>query len=131
MDYRYYEKPTTTNTTIKMATAMGENPKVQCLANDLVRRLLNTREELPNEERRKVIDGYGIKLLTSGYRRAQVRRILVSGMKGYLTKRSRRKAMGRRIHLTAEESAKARIRKKLLAKSSWYKARSKIGRAHV
>ena len=43
--YKYYEKPTTTITTVRMSTAMAENPKMQCLANDLVRRLLNTKED--------------------------------------------------------------------------------------
>ena len=47
----------------------------------------------------------------------------MSGMKGYLTKRSRRRAQGKRLHLTAAESSQGRIRKKLLAKSSWYKSR--------
>ena len=65
--YKYYEKPTTTNTTILMSTAMAENPKVQCLSNDLVRRLLNTKEELPVKYREEVVNSYGVKLLTSGY----------------------------------------------------------------
>ena len=47
ISYKYYEKPTTTNTTIRSTTAMAENSKMQCLSNDLVRRLLNTRKELP------------------------------------------------------------------------------------
>ena len=46
-------------------------------------------------------------------------------MKGYLAKKSRRKALGRGLHLTAAESAQGRIRKKLLAKTSWYKSRRK------
>ena len=42
VEYRYYEEPTTTNTTIWKTTAMSQNPKIQCLSNDLIRRLLNT-----------------------------------------------------------------------------------------
>ena len=45
--YRYYAKPTTTNTTIRRMTAMAENAKMQSLSNDLVRRLLNCKEGLP------------------------------------------------------------------------------------
>ena len=56
IEYIYYEKPTTTNTTIRQASAMSENPKIQCLSNDVVRRLLNTREELPCRYREKVVD---------------------------------------------------------------------------
>ena len=59
ISYKYYEKPTTTNTTIRFSTAMAENPKMRSLANDVVRRLLNTREQLPPEYRAEIIDGYG------------------------------------------------------------------------
>ena len=58
VEYQYYKKPTTTNTTVRMTTAMGENSKLQCLSNDLVRRLLNTKEELPSQYREQVIDQY-------------------------------------------------------------------------
>ena len=95
VDYKYYEKPTTTNTTIRKSSAMSENPKVQCLANDLVRRLLNTREELPSDYSAEVVDRYGTKMKTSGYGDEQVRRILISGIKGYLGKRRRRKMMNK------------------------------------
>ena len=53
--YKYFEKPTTTNTTIRSTTAMAENPKVQSLSNDLVRRLLNTREQLPPKFKAEVV----------------------------------------------------------------------------
>ena len=121
--YKYYEKPTTTNTTLLMSTAMAENPKMQCLANDLVRRLSNTREDLPHKFRAEVVNCYGVKLLTSGYSYEQVRRILVNGAKGYLAKLARRTANGGRLHRTAQESSGMRMKKKLLNKSNWYRDR--------
>ena len=66
VDFKYFEKPTTTNTTIKKSTAMGENAKVQCLANDLVRRLLNTREDLPSHYRKEVVNGSSCSLVDMG-----------------------------------------------------------------
>ena len=72
VEYTYYEKPTTTNTTVRRMSAMSENPKVQCLSNDLVRRLLNTREQLPGSYRAGVMDGYATKLMTSGHIREHV-----------------------------------------------------------
>ena len=123
VDYIYYEKPTTTNTTIHQNSAMGENAKMQCLANDLVRRFLNTREDLPSSYREMIVDKYGIKLMTSGYSRDQTRKIMTNGIKGYLTKLKRRKLHGRRIHYTASESKDSRIKKKLTGKSSWYRKR--------
>ena len=121
VEYKYYEKPKTTNSTILAASTMSENPKMQCLSNDLVRRLMNTMEELPDSRRADVIDKYGIKLLTSGYSREQTRRIVANGIEGYTRKKERRRKEGRgqRIHLTAEESKGSRVRKKLIGKSSW------------
>ena len=111
---------------------MSENPKMQCLANDLVRRMMNTKEDRPDSFRATIIDKYGVKLMTSGYSKEQSRRILVSGMKGYLRKKERRKQAGRggRIHLTSQESQQSRIRKKLIGKSSWYKSRKKEDPPH-
>ena len=43
--YKHYEKPTTTNTCIRKDSAMAENSKVQILAQDLVRRLHNTKKD--------------------------------------------------------------------------------------
>ena len=49
---------------------------MQCLANDLVRCLLNSKEDPPSNYRAEVVVGYGKKLLTSGYNLDQDRRIL-------------------------------------------------------
>ena len=76
--YKYYEKPTTANTIFLKSTAMAENPKIQCLSNNLMRRLLNTREDLSLHYRADMVNSYGVKLLTSGYGYDQVRRILVN-----------------------------------------------------
>ena len=119
--YRYYEKPTTTNTTIRQATAMSENSKLQSLSQDLVRRLLNTKEELPSSYRAKVIDEYGMKLRTSGYSMEVTRRILSNGMKGYVAKVTRRKKSGSRIHRTAMESSSDRLKKKMIGRNNWFR----------
>ena len=59
IEYKYFEKPATTNTTIRLASAMSENSKMQSLSNNLVRRLLNTKEDLPFSYKEDVIDHYG------------------------------------------------------------------------
>ena len=65
--YRFYEKETTTNQTVQKSSAMEENCKIQILANDMVRRLANTREAVSNKEISRIVDGYGRKLLNSGF----------------------------------------------------------------
>ena len=56
--YRFFEKETSSSRTVQKRSAMEENSKHQVLANDLVRRLCNSMEQLGEEERRRIIDGY-------------------------------------------------------------------------
>ena len=64
-------------------------------------------------------------LLLIQYSKEQVQKILLNGIKGYITKKSRRQAGGRRrIHHTSKESLGGRIKKKLLGKSLWYRKTS-------
>ena len=48
-------------------SAMGEVTKAQILSNDMVRRLLLTGEDLPSEERRKVVDEYSAQRASKRY----------------------------------------------------------------
>ena len=57
-------------------TAMNENTKIQILSNDTVRRLLTTREDMGAETKGAVIDQYAVKLLHSGYSRADLQIIM-------------------------------------------------------
>ena len=99
---------------------------MQTVSKDLVRRLNNTRETMGAEELGAVVDGYGQKLINSGYSHDQVRRILVNGIKGFEGRKVRCSKEGRNLYRTAKESMGARFKKKMLSKYSWYKgARSK------
>ena len=69
--------------TVQLRAAMDENSKINILSNDMMRRLLNTKEELGAEVRGAVVDRYGAKLLRSGYSREQTQRILKNGIKGF------------------------------------------------
>ena len=55
---------------------MEENSKMQILANDLIRRLLNTMRSLDRSFKRKVVTQYSQKLLNSGYSREQVGKVM-------------------------------------------------------
>ena len=126
IDYRFFEKSTTTNQTVHKKSAMEENAKIQILANDVVRRLSNTKEHNGDyQEASRVIDGYGQKLLNSGFLIDQVRNILIKGIKGFEGRKMRCKKEGRSLHCTAKESSGSRSRKKLLSRSSWYKKKRK------
>ena len=119
--HAFYEKPTNSNLTVQRRSAMGEDAKIQILSNDLIRRLMNNSEELGRGARTKVVDDYTQKLMNSGFKGEQLKRIIVNGIKGYEGKLRRCKEQGRRLHRTSTDSQGARVRKKLLAKANWFK----------
>ena len=111
--------------TVQQKTAMNENTKIQVVSNDLVRRFLNSSEELGSKEKARIVDQYGQKLLDSGYSREQTVRILVAGIKGFERKVEKCKKQGRRLRRTAKESRGTRTRKQLLGKTDWFRKKSK------
>ena len=125
IEYKFYEKETTTRKTVQKRTAMEENIKIKIVSNDLIRRLGNSMEELGSIEATRVVDQYAQKLLNSGYSMEQTRSILVSGIKGYEGRKIKCMRLGRKVKRRAIESLEDRTKKMLLSKSSWYKGRSK------
>ena len=121
VNFRFFEKKTTTIRTVQKATAMNENSKQQVVSNDLIRRLLNTSQNMGATEFRKVVDQYGHKLLNSGYDLNQTRKILIAGIKGYEEKIIRCGQENRKLRRTAKESQGARTRRQLLSKTTWFK----------
>ena len=120
------------NVSVQRMSAMEEKSKMKTLSNDLIRRLLNTSERLGLEDRIKVVDKYSQKLLNSGFKIEQVRTIVVNGVKGYERKvKESRRPGGRRLHRTSAESRGARIRKKLLVKTEWFKKRSRMNKGET
>ena len=127
IQFKFFEKDTTTNLCIQKRSAMQENQKIQSLTNEVIRRLLNTGGGVTNEVRRGILDKYGVKLLTSGYSIEQARRITLAGIRGFERKIERRKKEGKPLYRTAKESGESRRRKKLVGKSSWFRDQKKEG----
>ena len=63
--FKFYEKDTCSRKIVQKNSTM---------ANDLVRILNNTRESMEAGEQRKVVDGYGQKLINSRYILDQMKR---------------------------------------------------------
>ena len=106
--YKFYKKEVGSKRTVLAKTAMEENVKHQLIANDLVRRLLNTSEELGAEYIGAVVDQYAQELSYSGYSMEQIRRVIVNGIKGYEGRNRRRRKDGRSIRSTAKVSRGSR-----------------------
>ena len=73
-----------------------------------------------------IVDDSSKKLLTSGYRLEQVRKIILNGIKANERRVKEGKMPGgRKLHRNAGEGSGKRCRKKLLDKSEWFKSKKK------
>jgi hypothetical protein len=108
-------------------SSMPENMKISSLTQEMIRRLLNTSEDLDDRERLEVINGYTQKLINSGYGLEQTRNIIVAGLKGYERKlklsRDLTNPRWKPLHVPTSFNATARRHQKLLAKGNWFKKR--------
>ena len=94
---------------------MGENQMNQILTQEMIRRLSNTREDLPEEDSKVIIDRYSQKLINSGHGDDQIRSIVVAV--------NRCREEERRLRRTAKDSKEARMRTKLLGRTTGFKKR--------
>ena len=123
VSYRFYEKPSTTNTMVPKRSALTENSKLQILSNDLVRRLSHTDIRQDKKTLSQVIDQFGRKVLTSGYSLHQARKIAINGIRGWDRKKDRMLRDSGRLFRTSRESLKVRTKKKLIGKTTWYRGK--------
>ena len=94
---------------------------MQALVEDTKRRMLNTSESVPAVVRREIIDKWGQKMLNSGHSLEEVRRNLISGLKGYERMKTKALKLNKPLHRSAKESAHVRRLKKLTGKSDWFR----------
>ena len=123
--FEFYEKPMNNKFCMLERSAMAETAKLASLSQDLVRRMQNTCLEIPQDRRNKIVDGFVRKLVRSGYKRSQVREIIISGLKCFMRKANNAEKAGQGLHRSAKSSLGARNRKKILAKTKWYKTKRK------
>ena len=100
---------------------MAEDSKVRSLTNEVVRRMLTTSRFNPQEVRNRIMDDMAKKMANSGYGLRQIRRVMLSGIKGYEKMIRQERKVIRKVHRSAKESKKTRAAKKLTGKSEWFR----------
>ena len=109
--FKYYEKEVATNTVLHKKTAMEENQKAQILAQEMVRRMLNTNDMVDKKTRLEVVDNMAKKMRTSGYSVKQTRKIISNGLINYEAKKTRCRVEGKPLYRTAKTSIANRYKK--------------------
>ena len=101
---------------------MSCQQKVQILANELTRRLMNIdKNKNQQAEFNKVVDQMTRELKNSEYSHRTAREIITSGIRCWKVRITRRLNEGQGIYRAASTTLKTRTRKKIMAKENWYK----------
>ena len=123
--YSFYQKPMANKLLIHRKSALGENVKVASLTQNLVRRMKNTSEDVPDVERVKIVDEFYMQLRGSGYSHEQSRKVIKAGLMGYENLLSKYKKGEVKLHRSAQEGEETRRKKKLLGKANWFKSKGR------
>ena len=118
LEFKHYDKPTSSNLTLQKRSAMEVNTKMGIMGNEVTRRMFNIGGEVRNEERWETLDKFAVRIMTSGYEIDKTRQILLSGIRGYEGKIEKRLEQGVPVYRTAEESGNSRSRRKIMGKST-------------
>ena len=122
LNHTYYQKPMKTPLVLMARSAMSSQQKVQILSNELTRRIFNINQENNGlEEYKKVINRMTQEMKNSEYNYSTTRQVVISGIRGLRTRMEMRTRKGQEKYRLGATTVKARERKKLLAKESWYK----------
>ena len=81
--HTFFEKPMSSNQVLHRESALPENMKISSLTAEVMRRMMNVSELLPDSERVAVLDNFGQKMANSGYKLVTIRRVMIAGLKGY------------------------------------------------
>ena len=126
LDYRFYEKPMSSETTIPEGAAISESQKRAILVNEIARRLLNIRESDDQDRVNKTIDIYVDKLRRSGYKDTKIIDIVKGGIVLHERRVEDAKREGRNVHRLSKDTTEARFMKKLTGKENWFRKRKNI-----
>ena len=110
---------------INRHSALGENVKVSSINQNLIRRMLNTSEEVDMKERIKVIDEFSDQLLASGYSWNQTQNIVKAGLRGYERKLRKCRECNTNLHRSAAEGLHLRKKNALLGPQRWFLGKKK------
>ena len=121
VNYRLFEKPSSSQVSLQEDTTLSRNSLVQSVAEDTKRRLMNNSRKVPDSVKVEMMDKWAQKLINSGHKSKEVRSILLSGIKGYNNKVKKCQKSGTPLHRSAKLSFIARRLAKLTGKSNWFR----------
>ena len=123
--YTFYEKTTKSPFVISKTSAMPISKKIECLGQEVFRRLHNVKKELHEEEKVVVLNDFMVKLKMSGYSKNDRYQILRSGINAYEKLRLKEEKGKRPFYRPRIFEESKRKKEKHDKKKNWYKRNSR------
>ena len=124
--YKFYKKPVANHLLMLKSSAMPDKVKRSTLTEEGVRRLRNTKREIPWSEKAEILSEFAHKMMLSGYSQRFRLEIVKSAVAGYKKQVARSDAGVRPLHRSREWQQSERRKKKLLTKTSWYRPHNSV-----
>ena len=122
INHSYFQKPVKTPYLIMARSGVSSQQKIQILANELTRRLLNINiENNKQEEYNLVVEQLTRELKNSEYKYETAWEIIISGIRCWKRRVTQRQENGQELYRSAAKTLRTRTRKKLLTRENWYK----------
>ena len=119
--YKFYKKPVSNPILMRQDSAMPERIKRNSLVQEGIRRLCNTKRELPWSLKKDILSEFSHKLMMSGYSDKYRLEVISAAILGYERQCERADSGGIPLHRPWSYEREARTRKKLMTKTSWYR----------
>jgi hypothetical protein len=125
--YKFYSKKVSTRYTILQKSAHSVKTKFSTLTQECVRRLLNTSELVPREEKIEIMEQYNNRLKRSGYDGKYRERVIRAAHEIYADKVKQHREGTRPLHRSKMWKKEERQQQKDLGKTHWYRKGKKGG----
>ena len=123
IEHTYFEKSMKNQTLVMERSSISRQQLMSIMTNELRRRLEVIGENIPQEEKNRIVNVYTQQLKNSGYNWKQTRDIIISGLKGHERREKRRKEKGLPKYRSGKMSLSKRTNKKLLEKYNWFRVK--------
>ena len=128
--FSFFEKAMVSTMVLHKRSAIPEGVRRATLNQEMVRRMLNTSEEVNESDRLDIIDGYAQKLINSEYTIEETRKVIVGGLKGYerllSLSQDKNNPRWKPLHMAGSWNSRNRRMAKLRSRDNWFKGKTEI-----
>ena len=128
IDYKFFEKEIASKYVMMKNSAMSARVKMNCLTQEVIRRLRNTRESLDwDDVKAPILTKFCKKMARSGYSESYRTEVIKSGVVGYERQLEASRSGEKPLFRPRGWQQQQRRRRKMVRKTSWYRPADCVG----